>query len=140
MNPGRLNRKIQLQRQAAGLFMVTATGVYMTTTDGTRMTTGNRVDDLGQPRDAWGLWKTRRARRIESKGGEKEANARIAGVDAVTFRIRYTEGLKVSDRLVDVTDGQAYDIQSYAGERRQGWMDVYCLRRHVPETANQIYA
>lgn len=137
MNPGRLNRKIQIQRQAPGLYMVTATGEYMTTAAGDRMTTASRQDALGQEVDVWGLWKTRWARRLLAKGKESSGNVRERSEASVPFRLRWTDGLSSSDRLVDLTDGQAYDIEDWDGDRHEGWMDIYCTQRRTPENANQ---
>lgn len=136
MNPGTLDRKIQIQRQAPGLFLVTASGEYLLTAAGERMTTSSRKGRFGAELDAWGLWKTRMAARIKSKGREREANARERATASVTFRLRYTAGLSAADRLVDTRDGQAYDIEDWDGDGRQGWMEIYCTRHRTPENEN----
>lgn len=140
MNPGTLDRKLQLQRQADGLFMVTATGEYMTTAAGERMTTGSRKGRFGAELDAWGLWKSRMGKRLEKRGSETSGNARERTAGQVTFRIRYTAGLRSADRLVDVTDGQAYDIEEFLGDPRQGWMEIICTRYRTPANENQTYS
>jgi head-tail adaptor len=142
MNPGKLDKKIQIQRQAAGLYMVTATGEYMTTADGERMTTSTRQNARGQEVDVWGLWKTRYARRIENTGKEASPNSREHSTAAVKFQIRYTAGLSAADRVVDVTSGIAYDLEDWTEpdySRRQ-WLILHCTRRRTPENANQAIA
>lgn len=136
MNPGILNRKLQIQRQASGLYMVTATGVFMVTASGKRMMTSNRKGRFGAELDAWGLWKTRMGRRVESKGIEQTNNGRESNSGLVVFRIRFTRGLKTTDRLVDLRDGQVYDIIDFLGEEREGWLEIYCTRHRTPENTN----
>ena len=148
MNPGTLDRKLQLQRQADGLFMVTSTGEYMTTAAGERMTTSirkgmttsSRKGRFGAELDDWGLWKSRMGKRLENRGSETSGNARERTAGQVTFRIRYTAGLRSADRLVDVTDGQAYDIEEFLGDPRQGWMEIICTRYRTPANENQTYS
>lgn len=114
MNPGTLDRKIQLQRatETAGRF--------------------------GETEFTWTVLHIRWAKRIEKSGRETEANARERTEGAVTFRTRFTAPLATSDRLVDVTDGQAYDIADFSGDRRQGWMEIYCTRHRTPQNANRV--
>jgi head-tail adaptor len=126
MNPGTLDRKIFIQRQAPGLFMVTANGDYMTLADGvTRMTTSSRRGRFGAERDAWGLWKTRWAAKKDLRGDESASSGREIGRQEVRFRIRYTAGLKLTDRIQH--DGLAYDIVDIREIGRRELQDVFCV-------------
>lgn len=114
MNPGTLDRKIQIQRSTA------ATGRF------------------GADSESWTLWKTRMARRIEKPGSERSDNARERTAGSITFRIRYTPGIETTDRLVDIADnGLAYDIEDYTGDPRQGWMEIHCTRHRTPANTAQ---
>lgn len=113
MNPGILNRKIQIQRKVPDR------------------------NALGQELYVWELYKTRMAKRLKNKGKKEESNDREHSEAAVAFRLRWTSGLLSSDRLVDLSDGQAYDIQDWDGEQREGWMEIYCVRRRTPGNKNQ---
>lgn len=109
MNPGILDRKIQLQRSSSS------------------------AGRFGDPTETWAHWKHRMAKRVEQSGKERSDNARERTQGAVTFRIRHTPGLKVTDRLVDTADGQAYDIEDFTGDPRQGYMEIHCTRHRTPE-------
>ena len=108
MNCGTLDRLIQIQRQAAGLPMVTADGTYLTTSDGTVLTTSSRKGRFGAELDAWGLLAQAWARKMSARGNERTANGREVGQQTVVFRIRYRSTLSILDRIV--YDGHAYDI------------------------------
>lgn len=119
--------------------MVTADGRYMTTQSGQRMTTSSRQSADGQEVDVWGLWLTRWARRIENAGRESSHNSREHSTASVKFMIRYTSGLRASDRVVDVSSGIAYDLEDWTEPEysRRQWLVLHCTRRRTPETANQ---
>ena len=140
MNPGTLDRKIQLQRQADGLWLVDNAGNYVVDNTGARLRTNTRKGRFGAELDAWGLWTTRFARRIEKPGQENGENGRERTAGLVVFKLRYTAGLLSSDRLVDTSDGQAYDIEDFIGDLRQGWMEIRCTRYRTPATADQTYS
>lgn len=103
MNPGTLDRKIQIQRKtiSAGRF--------------------------GGELDTWTLWKTRMAAKKETPAGSDESsnNGREIGRQAVRFRIRYTAGLKLTDRIQH--DGLAYDIVNVIEIERRKMQDVHCV-------------
>ena len=132
MNPGTLDRKIQIQRLLDGLPMVTATGEVMTTADGRVMITGENQDALGQEIEAWGLWKSAWARKIEARGSERESNQRESGQQPVTFRVRYRSDILVADRIV--CEGRAYDIKGKAEIGRRAMLDLFCTAHLTPET------
>lgn len=126
MNPGTLDRTIQIQRELDGLPMVTATGVVMTTADGTIMVTGsNRDARFGEVISNWGLWKTRRANRKALRGSEDTESGREVGRQVVRFRIRYTAGITLMDRIVE--DGHAYDIVNIIEVGRRELHDLECV-------------
>lgn len=118
--------------------MVTAGGVYMTDAEGKRMITGSDRGRFGERRSSWGVHCKRRAKRMERQGRESQAGDRERSASQVVFRMRFVRDLKVSDRLVDLSDGgQAYDIQDVIEVARGRWQDVICIRRTTPENANQ---
>lgn len=144
MNPGLLNRPIQLQRQAPGLFLVTASGEFLEDSDGNRLTTNSRQDDLGQEVDAWGLWKERRARRMDARGRMVEANDREHSEATLIYRIRYDHGtvlqLTTADRLVDRIEKLAYEIVDWMEPERmpaRRYLDITVVRRRNPQSENQ---
>ena len=129
MNCGTLDRLIQIQRQAAGLPMVTADGTYLTTSDGTVLTTSSRKGRFGADLDAWGLlaqaWARKMsARKMSARGNERTANGREVGQQTVVFRIRYRSTLSILDRIV--YDGHAYDIDDVNEIERRKLQDITC--------------
>lgn len=132
MNPGTLDRKIQIQRLLEGLPLVTATGELITTATGVQIITGDNQDDLGQEVEAWGLWKYAWARKIEAKGSETLANQRESGQQPVVFRVRYRSDILTSDRIV--CDGRAYDIESQVEIGRRAMLDLFCTVHLTTET------
>lgn len=125
MNPGTLDRKIQIQRQLDGLPMVTADGTIMTTADGEQMITGSRKGRFGAELSAWGLWHERMASKKSKSGSEEVEAGREIGRQVVRFRMRYTAGLALTDRIV--CDELAYDIIDVEEIGRRILQDVHCV-------------
>lgn len=125
MNPGTLDRKVLIQRQADGLPLVTPAGAFLTDAAGNKLTTNSRKARMGAKVDVWGLWKTRRARRISKSGDEGTSNGREVGRSVVVYRIRYTRGIKLTDRLIE--DGLAYDIVDIQEVGRRLLQDLVCV-------------
>lgn len=125
MNPGTLDRKIFIQRQAPGLFLVDAAGDYLTTPGGDRLMTNSRRGRFGAEQDAWGLYKTRWANKKDLRGDEDVSSGREKGRSQVRFRTRYVPGLKYSDRIQ--FDGKAFDIVDIREIERRKLQDIYCV-------------
>jgi head-tail adaptor len=127
MNPGTLDRSIQIQRQADGLFLVDSLGNYITDSEGEKITTTSRRGRFGAEQDAWGLWHTRRARRLQKSGSESSENGREIGRQVVIFRIRYTAGIMLTDRVFELADQLAYDIIDIKEIGRRELQDLTCV-------------
>jgi head-tail adaptor len=125
MNPGTLDRKVFIQRQAPGLFLVDAAGNYLTTPGGDRLTTNSRRGRFGAEQDAWGLFATRWANKKDLRGDESESSGREIGRQEVRFRIRYTAGLQLADRIQQ--DGLLFDIVDIREIGRRELQDVFCV-------------
>ena len=105
MNPGLLDRKIQILRNKP------------------------TENDLGEEVDCWEVRHTRRARKMEKAGREYVSNAREIGKQAVVFRIHYTEDIQTDDRVYYYE--KYYDIEDFMEIGRREWTDVICtLRRN----------
>lgn len=127
MNPGLLDRKIIILRQAAGLFLVDESENFLTDSAGARLITESRKDRFGAELDNWITWKTRRARKIENAGRETQQNARELGRQGVIFRIRYTPGITLEDRVL--FDDLNYDIDNIIEIGRRMYHDLECILR-----------
>ena len=125
MNPGKLDRKIIIQRQAPGLPLTDASGIILTDTLGNVITTSSRSDSYGQELDAWGTWRHRWAMKIEQKATESEANARKVPAQPTTFKIRYTPGLTSCDRIA--YKSKVYDIVSIIEMGRRQYQQIDCV-------------
>lgn len=83
---------------------------------------------FGQPApDLWLPWKTRWSNKKETAVGSDESsnNGREIGRQSVRFRIRYTSGLQLTDRIQH--DGLAYDIVDIIEIERRKMQDVHCV-------------
>lgn len=125
MNPGTLDRKLLLQRQAPGLTLTDALGNVLTDTEGNELTTSSRKGRFGALQDNFGLWHTRRARRMQKSGTESTDNGREIGRQVVVYRLRYTAGLLLTDRAVE--DGQVYDIIDIKEIGRRHLHEITCV-------------
>lgn len=125
MNPGTLDRKLLLQRQADGLALTDAAGNVLTDAAGDELLTGNRRGRFGAEEDNFGLWKTRMARRIQNSGSEATGSGREIGQQTVVYRLRYTAGLTLTDRAVE--DGQVYDIIDIKEIGRRHLHEITCV-------------
>lgn len=125
MNPGTLDRKIQIQRQAPGLPVVDSLGAPMLDSLGNAMYTSSRKSRFGEVLDSWGVWKTRMAAKKSTSGSERSDNGREIGRQSVRFRIRYTAGLTLEDRVLH--DSLAYDILDIDEIERRKLQDVHCV-------------
>lgn len=105
MNPGLLDRKIQIHRNKP------------------------TKNDFGEPEDCWEIHLTRRARKMEKAGREYFTNGREISKHAVIFRIHYTEDIETSDRVRYCE--KDHDIEDILEIGRREWTDVVCtLRRN----------
>ena len=125
MNPGVMDRKILIQRQASGLPLTDASGTILTDSDGGVITTNSRKDSYGQELDVWGTWKDRWAKKIDQKAGQIERNGRKIPFQNVTFKIRYTSGLNSCDRIT--YGNKVYDIYSIIELGRREYQQVDCV-------------
>lgn len=125
MNPGTLDRKIIIQRQADGLPIVDSLGSVMVDSEGKTMYTGSRKGRFGAELDSWGLWKTRFASKTTQRGSESSDNGREIGRSGERFRIRYTPGLTRKDRILH--DSLAYDIVNIIEIERRKLQDIECV-------------
>lgn len=125
MNPGTLDRKIFIQRQAPGLPLVDTAGNYLTTPAGDRLTTNSRRGRFGAEQDAWGLLTIRWANKKDLRGDESTKSGRKIAHGDVRFRVRYVAGLKRTDRVQ--FDGMAFDIVDVQEIERRKLHDIYCV-------------
>lgn len=125
MNPGTLDRKLLLQRQAPGLSLTDSLGNVLTDSEGNELTTSSRKGRFGAEQDNFGLWHTRRARRIQKSGNESTDNGREVGRQIVVYRLRYTAGLALTDRAVE--DGLVYDIIDIKEIGRRHLHEITCV-------------
>ena len=125
MNPGVLDRKILIQRQAPGLPLTDASGNILTDNLGNVITTNSRKDQYGQELDVWGTWKHRWAKKIDQKASETELNGRKIPEQNVTFKIRYTPALDSCDRIA--YDNKIYDIYSIIELGRRQYQQIDCV-------------
>lgn len=129
MNPGTLDRRIDIQCQQVGTPLLTASGAPILTASGAPLATSAQ-DPYGEPVYSWVSRFIAWARRIESKGIEAERNQREGGRQPVTFRIRYRSGVSIEDRVL--YDGQAYDITSTSEIGRRHMLDLHCTLNTTP--------
>ena len=103
MNPGLLDRKIQIRRNKPS------------------------ENDLGELEDSWEIYLERRARKMEKAGREYVSNAREIGKRVVVFRTHYTEDIKTSDRVFYYK--KYYDVEDVLEIGRRDWTDIVCVLR-----------
>lgn len=109
MNPGILDRKIHILRN------------------------NPKEGRFGESEEDWNIWKTRRAKRIESRGAERTESGRKRTAGVVVFKTYYIKEISSADRLLDARDCQEYEIEDFSGDPRQNWMEIICTRYRTPE-------
>jgi hypothetical protein len=136
MNPGLLDCKILLRKQAPGLPLTDHLGNILTTAQGEVITTNSRRSRFGQEMDVWGTWRVRWARKIEHKASEPESPGRKIYEQPVTFKLRYTPGL--NELVQIVSDYKCYDITSIIEIGRRQYHEVGAVyRNNVGEDCGQ---
>ena len=126
MNPGILDRKIFHRAPSAGVILARRRRELFDRHG--RNSPDHHPTAKGALRaeqDVWGVWKTRRARRMEKSGSESTENGRKIGREVVIFEIRFTPDLKLTDRIVH--HALIYDIVGIIEKGRRLLQHIECV-------------
>jgi SPP1 family predicted phage head-tail adaptor len=123
MNPGTLDRRIEIQRQQAGTILTAADGSPLRTASGEALV-GAARQRFREPVFSWVALYAAWARMLTRTGGESTDNSREVGRGTVAFRMRYRSDVTIADRII--YNGQAYDITNITEIGRRAMMDVDC--------------